>query len=290
MERAFQYLVYLFLRGVCALIRLLPFQTAMAVSRFIGRTLFYILGKRRKIALDNLRLAFGKEKSEIEIKRIAIQSFENLGMLGVEFIWIPKIVKNLGRFVRIKSDAAREALRQGKGLIFTVSHFGNWEWMAISSAADGLPMHAIARPLRNPFVYSYIKKLRGATGLECIDKHGAIRGVMRTLEQKEVVAILIDQHEREGSVRVPFFGRDAWTTTIPAMLALKKGVPVIPAFFFRECGTWSRVVMADKPLETIKTGDYERDIYENTKQYLKAIEDEVRRRPGDWLWMHRRWR
>lgn len=290
MTRMVQYLEYLFLRAVCAVIRLIPFRSALRLARFVGRILYYLMGSRRRIALQNLRLAFGGEKPEAELRRIAVKSFENLAMIAIEFIWIPKILKHLNHYVTMEVGPGKEALKQEQGFIFVVSHFGNWEWMAIASAANGLPMNAVARPLRNPFVYEYVKKLRGATGLKSIDKMGAARGTIRALERNEVVAILIDQHQREGSVRVPFFGREASATTLPAMLAVKKRVPIFPVFFYRCEGTPSRVVMTEKPLQTAITGDDERDLYENTKRYMHAIEEEIRKRPGDWLWMHRRWR
>ena len=73
------------------------------------------------------------------------------------------------------------------------------------------------------------------------------------------------------------------------MLAVKKEVPVIPVFSFRSENAPTTVQLGE-PFSLINTGDYERDLLENTKQYIKAVEDEIRKRPGDWLWMHARWR
>ena len=285
-----QYLEYLFLRAVCFLLGLIPFRLAMRIAGMAGQIFYWVLAKRRRIVLENLCLVFGSEKSERERRKIAIKSFQNLAMIAVEFIWIPKIVKHLDKFVSFGPTAiVWKALEEKKGFIFIVSHFGNWEWMAIASAAKGLPMNAVARPLRNPFVYEYVKKLRGMTGLRSIDKKGAGRGTMRALHENQAVAILIDQHEREASMRAPFFGKEASTTTLPAILAVKKGVPIAPVFFYREKTGPSRVVVKE-PFEIIRTGNDESDIFENTKRYLQAIEEEIRKRPGDWLWMHRRWR
>lgn len=284
------YLQYLFLRGVCFLINWIPFPIAMAAGRGVGHLLYWLLPGRRRITLENLRRAFGKEKSGAEIEKIAKQAFENLGMIAVEFIRIPRIARDPSRYMRFdRADFVWEALKEGKGAIFVVSHFGNWEWMAIAAGAVGLPIHAVARPLRNPYVYRYIKKLRGATGLQSINKHGAARETIKLLAQNQIVCLLIDQHERQGSVRPNFFGREASTTTLPAILAVKRGVPVLPVFFYR-ASTGASQVLLGKPFPIIKTGNYERDVFENTQQYMKRIEEVVRDRPGDWLWMHRRWR
>ena len=284
------YLQYLFLRGVCFVINLVPFRVTMSIGRKAGGGLYWLLPERRNITLANLRAAFKTEKSEQEIEAIAKSAFENLGLIAAEVIRIPKMASDSKRYVRFEgAEFAREVLKEGKGAIFIVSHFGNWEWMAIATGAEGLPMHAIARPLRNPYVYNYIKKLRGTTGLQSVNKQGAARNSIKLLAKNQIVSMLIDQHERQGSVRPLFFGREASTTTLPAILAVRRGVPVLPLFFYREPGGLSRMVLG-KPFPLIRTGDYERDIFENTQQYIKKIEEVVRKRPGDWLWMHRRWR
>jgi len=273
---------------------LLPFSWAMKLGGWTGHLLFYALPRYRKAALENLTHVFGG-KSKSEIKRIAVQSFKHLGLFAVEFVRIPKIVKNLNRYVVIKNeDSVFHALRAGKGVILIVSHFGNWEWMGIAAGARArqkeVQINAVARALGNPFLYRYaVNQLRGATGLRTIHKRGAAREAMKLLGQNEIVCILIDQHERYASVPVPFFGRDAWTTTLPAMLAVKKGVPVIPVFSFRR-NHQATLVELGEPFPVIRTGDYEQDLIENTRQYVQAIEEVVRAHPSEWLWMHARWR
>lgn len=290
MSRFIQYLEYLLLRLMSALIRLLPFSVAKAGARFVGRLLYVLLGRYRKIALENLRAAFGNEKSESEIKKIALQSFENLAVFGLEFIWIPKLAKRLDRYLLVKGpENVWKALKAEKGVVLIVSHLGNWEWMAVAAGVEAFPIHAVARPLRNPFVYNYVKKLRGFTGLKSVDKEGAVRDAVKLIARNQVLCVLIDQHERQGSVRVPFFGRDASTPTLPAVLALKRGAVVMPISFYRERRLPSRMIFYD-PFPVIETGDYKRDVFENTKQYVQFIEREIRKQPGHWLWMHRRWR
>jgi len=247
------------------------------------------------MAFENLNFAFRGDRTEKEIKQIAVQSFENLGYFAIEFIRIPKILKNLEKYAVLQNEKlVFKALEAGRGVILIVSHFGNWEWMGVAAGAwareKGIKINAVARVLGNLFLYRYVvEKLRGATGLKTIDKKGAAREAMKLLNQNEIVCILIDQHERYGSVPVPYFGRQAWTTSLPAVMALKRGAAVIPVFSFREKNK-PTIVKAGEPFPIIKTGDYERDLIENTAQYIKTIEEVVRKRPGDWLWMHARWR
>ena len=290
--RLIQYVLF---RILCFLLNLLPLSWALKLGQLGGRMLYYILGRYQRVALENLNEAFGKEKSVSEIQKIAIQSFENLGYFAMEFIRIPKIINNLEEHITIQNEeSVFNALKQGKGLILIVSHFGNWEWMAVAAgkrvSERGTKINAVARVFGNPFLYQYAtEKLRGATGLQTINKKGAAREIMKYLDQNEIVCILIDQHERYGSVPVPYFGREAWTTSLPAVMALKKEVPIIPVFSYRTPGK-PTVIQLGEVFPVIQTGNYEADVIENTKQYIHSIEEVVRTRPGDWLWMHARWR
>lgn len=292
--RTSEWLQFCFFRVLSFVVNALPFSWAMAIGRWGGRMLYYLLPRYQKVAMENLRHAFGREKSEVQIKQIALQAFENLGFFAIEFICIPKIAKQLDQYVLIQNQkSVFKALEGGRGVVLIVSHFGNWEWMGVAAGAKAQEMeiriNAVARPLGNPFLYQYIKRLRGITGLKTVDKRGAAREAMTLLEQNQIVCILIDQHERYGSVPIPYFGRMAYTTALPAMLAVKKDVPVIPVFCYRRKNQPSLVELGE-PFPVIRTNNYEQDLFENTKQYVQAIEAAVRKRPGDWLWMHRRWR
>lgn len=293
--RLVQFIQYLLFRVLCFIPNSMPFSWALKVGQFGGRIFYYLLGRYRRAALENLNEVFGKEKSASEIKKIAIRSFENLGYFAIEFIRIPKIVNRLKQYVIIQNEEfVFQALEAKRGLILIVSHFGNWEWMGVAAGQrareEGINIKAVARVFGNPFLYQFTtQKLRGATGLQTINKKGAAREIIKYLDQNEIVCILIDQHERYGSVPVPYFGREAWTTSLPAVMAVKKNVPVIPVFSYRNPGQ-PTVIKLGEIFPVIRTGDYETDLIENTKQYVRLIEEVVKKRPGDWLWMHSRWR
>ncbi len=290
MRRLIFYMEYLLFRGIALYInRLSDFET-MRLAEKIGSLLFRLLKGRREIALSNLRAAFGREKREEEIQKIAEASMQNLVKVALEVVRVPRIAKNPTLAIDLqKRENVWNALGKKKGLIVVVSHFANWELMGVSAADAGFPIHAIGRPVKNPFVYHYIKHLRGITGLKTVDKAGAARATIKLLKQNQMVAILIDQHERQGGVWVDFFGRKASTTSLVATLALRYDVPVIPTYFYRKEPERS-VLYFGEAFPLIRTGNYEADIVANTQQYVSHIEGEIRKCPGDWLWMHRRWR
>jgi KDO2-lipid IV(A) lauroyltransferase len=240
--------------------------------------------------MENLRLAFGKEKPDAELLKIAEASMASIIKLVCELVRNVPAGAFPERFIeKPEMEAFLQWMKKEKGAIAIVSHFGNWEWLSIPIRPFGLFTNAVGRPLKNPYVYAYLCRLREAANLKNIEKSGAVKDSIACLKRKEIVAVLIDQHESRGAMWVDFFGRKASTSTLPAMLALKYGTPVFPAFFYRnEQGRSTVKYGPEFPL--IRTGDLQADLLANTQQYVSKIEEEIRKRPGDWLWAHRRWR
>ena len=281
---------YSLFRTAAFLLMLIPLRVSYRVADALGTFAVRVLGIRREIMLQNLRLAFGHENNEDELLKIAEASTQNLCKLFFEFIRTPEASQNPERYMESPDmKAILEAVETKGGFIAIVSHFGNWEWLAIPIKSRGLFCHAVGRPLKNPYLYSYIRKMREAANLENIDKAGAVRASIQVLKRNEILAVLIDQHESQGAVWVDFFGHKASTSTLPALLALKYEYPVLPAFFHRDESGCSKIKYG--PLfPLIKTGNLRQDLITNTQQYVSKIEEEIRKRPGDWLWAHRRWR
>jgi KDO2-lipid IV(A) lauroyltransferase len=289
-KKIFFSLEYSVFRTLAFLLRLIPLRISYKISDALGVFVVRGLGIRRKTMMRNLRLAFKNEKSEAELFRIAEQSAQGLFKLVFEFVRTPAVSANPGRYIEPPDvTPLMEAIAQKGGYIAIVSHFGNWEWLAIPVKKYGHHVHAVGRPLKNPYLYSYIRKIRETANLTNIEKSGAVRSSIEVLKRNGILAILIDQHESRGSVWVDFFGQKAATSTLPAMLALKYDYPVVPAFFYRDETGRSRIQYGPS-FQLIRTGDLQADLLANTQQYVAKIEMEVRKRPGDWLWAHRRWR
>ncbi len=271
---------------LAALINLLPFSVAVTLSRWIGRGLFFGITKRRLITLQSLRLAY-PEKSEEEIRQIGMESFMNMVQFGMEFARFPKLLKE-NKFDFEGKGIIHELLKLKKGIIVIVAHITNWEAVAIN-CGKFFPSAAIGRPLKNRYFYEHVRYLRGLTGTTSIDKSGAIREVLKELKKNKLVGFLIDQHERQGAVRVNFFGKPCMTSSLPARIASKWNIPVVTCFCYRD-SKGNLITKAEGPIPIVSTENEEEDILTNTQAIVGAIEKEVRKRPGEWLWMHRRWR
>jgi KDO2-lipid IV(A) lauroyltransferase len=286
------YLQYLLMKGFSLFINLLPEDFSLWCGKQLGSMLFQLDWERRKVALANLHVAFGGEKSERELLAIARGTFQNLGMMAIEFFRIPKMDVETFR-KRVEIEGLEEALRllgKGKGALLLLSHFGNWEMMGIMSKLIGNTIMVIAKPMKkNKRIDQFITAIRNAAGLEVISSIKASRVVIKALSQNRVVGILIDQRaKRSEGIWADFFGKKAPTTPGLAVLAMKTGAPVVPVFMVRN-GFGKHRLVIQKPLELVHTGDIKKDVETNTQLFNRTLESMIRLYPDQWFWVHRRW-
>ena len=286
----FHYVVYLLLRLFCGIINLIPYSMIRLFAKLLGSLFYYIHPPRRKIALENLNHAFGDEYTQNEIKYIARDSFKNLALLAVESIRIPKMLATFSDYVDIKNDQViTEILKSGRGIILLIAHYGNWELMAVKAGLLKYPISAVGRPMKNKFIYRYIKRLRQKTGLKVLNKKGSAKEIIRELKSGRILAILFDQYAGGSALPVKFFGRTAYTTPAVAQLALRTGAIVVPAFDVRN-PNGKHTIHVETPLKTINTGNRAEDIKRNTELYNNILEKWIRKNPSQWFWFHKRWK
>ncbi len=254
--------------------------------------MYYIDLEHRKIVLQNLRIAFDREKSEGEIRSIAKRNLQNLGMTAIEFFRLPKMnVEAFREKVHVEGlEIYQKALNNKKGILLLLSHFGNWEMMGLMSRFLGSSIAVIARPMKkNRRLDRLVTEIRSGTGLEVISTEKASRKVMRVLAQNRMVGILIDQRaKRSEGVEVDFFGKKAPSTPALAVLAMRTGAPVLPVFMVRNGNRMHRLLIKE-PLQLADTGDIKKDVETNTQLMNKTLEAMIRQYPDQWFWVHRRW-
>lgn len=285
------YSIYLILRVFAYFLNLLPLEWALGMGRCLGRLAFGVVTERRRVALENLQTAFGREKSPQELEEIARKAFSNLGMTLIEFLRMPKLrVDHYHRYGRVEGwEHLDRALKAGKGVIALTFHFGNWEMPGLGASFFGYPIVALAQRIRNPWIDRYVRRTRKAAGVTILPKRDVSRQVINCLRQGKIVAIFVDQRERKKSqVLVDFFGKKASTTPSPVVFSLRTGAPMIPLFTIREDNSHHRVIIGS-PLIPKTTGDMERDLERNTETYTKILENMIRKYPDQYFWIHNRW-
>jgi len=277
-------------RCVEAAIARLPRPFVLALGRGLGR-LWSALDRRHvRIAADNLRRAF-PEWDEARVWRTARGVYAHFGTVLLDLLWMGRRTPDeITALVDVFGEQhAREAGSSETGSLMLTGHIGNWELAGVLQGHLFGAIGVVARPLDNPALDQKLCDFRAKTGNLVIYKQRALQQVLRLLRDKKSVAILIDQNVQDGGVFVEFFGRPASTTTVAAALALKTGAPVLPGFAVLLPN--GRYRMTYKPLLRYQpSGDREQDLLRLTQQLTGLIEEQVRERPEQWLWLHRRWK
>ena len=274
---------------VIGIFRLLGVDKASAVGGFIGRTILYRtpIADRGRL---NLIAAF-PEFSKSKIESILREVCDNLGRTAAEYAHLDKF--DFGgpdaRVEMVGLERVAAARARGKGVICFSGHFANWELMAFAASRLFDGEGEVYRPVNNPYVDKWLVAQRRKNGpADQIPKGpGGTRRLFTLLRRGQIAALLVDQKTNEG-VPVPYFGRDAMTTPAPAAIALRLDCALVPASIERLGGARFRCHV-HPPIEFAASGDYERDVLDLTAQLTRKIEDIVRERPSQWLWIHRRW-
>jgi len=266
----------------------IPPVLARYAGKGLGR-LFYAIDKsHRKTVFKNMKLAGYPDES---IEPLAKEVFENMGITLLEVMRTPWLRRSdLTGYVESEGlEIFESALARGKGVILITAHLGNWELMAAWYAVMGYKMDVVVRDLDNALASRLMNWVRTRHGHAMVLKKRSMRRLIKTLAKGGIAGILLDQNvARVEGVFVDFFGVPACTNKGPAMLAAVSGAAVIPTFICRENGR--HIIRIGPEIELSRGGDKKTDALENTRRFTAAIEKAIRRNPGQWFWVHRRWK
>jgi KDO2-lipid IV(A) lauroyltransferase len=288
-RRAGHLLGYAGYLWISAMIFFIPRPICLALGAGFGRLAYRLDRSHRRIALANLDIAFGRTRSPAEKDRIARASLAAFGRVVFDVIkfchYGRKAVFGL---VDIEGrENLLQALAGGRGVLMFSAHFGNWE--VLPAVAGGrIPFHAIVRALDNPYIDRHLSRLRTRLGTLIINKFGASRPILQALRRGEIVCILIDQNVlRSQALFVDFFGRPAGTTPGLAAFQAKTGAALLPVFCLPR---GRRYVLRILPPPPIAASERRTDAVLKITQFCtKIVEQEIRRFPEAWLWIHKRW-
>jgi len=277
--RLIQYLIAKFLLWSLA-------HAPLGLARLYTSLLDLALPRLRRIATRNLELAY-PEKSPAERRVIVNEVFHSIARLIWVFARFPRInAQNIHDYIRYDGlEHYLEAKKAGRGILFATAHFGNWELSAFAHALMTEPMHIMIRPLDQPAIDRLVEDRRQLSGNQLIVKWDSARAVLRALHQNDAVGVLIDQNTSltEG-VFVDFFGTPACANTAFAKIAAKTGAAVILGYAVWIESESRYVLKFHPPLEI--SGDPVTD----TQRLHSLLEQVIRQYPGQWLWIHRRWK
>ncbi len=279
--------LYYLTRALFSLTKMLPLSLARALGIGLAAIAYRCLPRVKTVGLANLDLAYGDTLSKAEKVRILRDSLRNLGIVAAEFSHLPGMLAHgIPPGIEVKGF---ESVDQSAGAVLMGAHHGNWELMLPLTGHLGLKVAAVVREFDDPRMDFLVSGVRQTPGVTLISKKKAMGSLLSEIRSGRCVGLLADQNPRENAAPVTFFGQETWASIGPALLAMRTGAPIHLVSITR-IGTERYVLEFHPALELVRTGTLIRDLQINTQRCQDAIESIVRACPGQWLWLHRRWK
>ena len=286
--------LYFFVRGLIAMIQALPLQWVARLGRMVGGLVYVLDRRHRRVALRNLTMCFGQEKTEDEIRALAKENFRRIGenfacaakTAGMTFEQLKPHVE----FVALDEAFRAPAGSKPPGIVSAIGHFGNFELYArFGKFAPAYQCATTYRGLRQASLDRVLLSMRVKSGCRYFERRFDGAALKAFMNQPAIIlGLLSDQHAGDGGLRLPFLGHDCATSAAPALFALRYGCALVPGFCFR-VGLARWRIEAGERIATHENGKA------RSKEAImldvnRAFEVAVRRDPANWFWVHNRWK
>ncbi len=278
------------------------------VGSILGFLWFDVFRIRRKVAIDNVAIAF-PEISRREQIRIARASVYHMGKTLIEFCFFPLFDKaDFARFFEIQgAEIVDQALSENRGVYFLSLHVGNGDFSTAAVSQRGWPVSLISKNFKSKWLNDIWFRMRTRHGTQFISPEKSSFEILRAIKQKRIVIFVLDQYMGPPvGCRTQFFGKETGTAMGLAVMVERTGCPVIPVTTYRK-PDGHHVIRFDSPIpwtpldvgpsgvdglsdNSSKNQARDTNIRAMTQVYTDKIEDIVRKHPEQWMWIHRRWK
>jgi len=264
----------------------------LKLSRNFFSYLFNKIGpfvKSNEIIAKNLDVFIGPY-NENKKKKIIKDMWSNYGKTFIEYIFL-KNFKNNNLHVKIKGeDILQKIISKNKPVIFVSGHFANFELMSMELTKKNIKLATIYRPLNNFFINPFMEYVRRKYVCKNQIKKGlpGVKVAINYIKNNFSVALMIDQRVSEGE-KIPFFEYMALTTTLPAQLATKYKLDIVPIYVARDKEDNFEIEIYE-PIKNLNEQSSETDKLDMTIKLNKVLERMISKDPGQWIWTHNRWK
>ena len=262
----------------------------LRLSSYCGSKVFQIIGpffRSKKLIHQNLIRAFPNIDQK-KINELTSAMWGNYGRVFAEYVFIKNFRKtSLNDNIILEGREILERIKKNnERVVFISGHFTNFELMAMQLEKIRIKIAAIYRPLNNVFLNKIMERIRKKYICKNQIKKGigGLKDLLKLNKEGCSTALMIDQRVSEGS-KLDFFNEKAFTTTIPAQLAKKFNMPVVPIFIERFDGIKFKMKI-HKPIYFQDNNS----IDNITGQLNKVLERMIIHNPNYWIWSHNRWK
>lgn len=286
---------YALLASFLWVVRWLPERMSLGMLRLVGRLGCRLATERTGKALESVERALGYPVDSPENRAIVRDSFIGMALqLGEGELLVRR--KERGRslddVLTIEGGEHMQACLDAKrGVILAMGHFGAWECLPFFMREHFEPIWAVARSPDNPLVAEWMFRWRERLIQGTLDKSGGGIKLARLLRDGAIVGMLLDQNAGRQGVMLDFFGQPCWQHKVAGVLARRFDVAVLPTYVVREPGHMRFRLVFEAPIEPDREcGDDEAVEVDVVRRLSTSLEERVRGQPGQWLWLHDRWR
>lgn len=285
--------------SVALALHVMFFVTPMVPKRLLygfadraGAFLYRAFPRYRKLIESNLEYVFGGEKTEEEIRRIAVETYKHQLKNVIDFMRTSRMSNSrlCGEIGVVGAENLVAALEKGRGVMLVTAHFGSFLTCAARISAGGVPLTIIYRRQTKSPTERYLRRLWESRGITMTLKGTGGGGVYdELLARNAIVTTAIDQDAGLKGMFIPFLGRQSSAFYGWMAIALRTGAAVVPTICIRdETGENRALIMPE--VELVRSGNTESDIRTNLIRVNAFLEEQIRLRPEQWLWFTKRWK
>ena len=268
--------------GMKKFLSIFSLKSRYKIFECLGIIGYFLIKSRRLLTINNIENAF-PEKSMKEIKKIAKESYKNMGKMIMTSIFLSEITSNKNTYIENEELIRKISFEAEKSIILVSLHLGGFE--AGSVMRNIREFYAVFRKQKNKRLNSLMNKWRTEGGLNPIPLRDNDM-LNNVLKNKTIIALASDHFGSD--VEIEYFGRKTTAVTGPVLLALKHKTPLVLAYAVFE-GDKIKVVI-DKLIEIEKKENLKETLKYNMQKIYYEFENIIRKYPEQYMWQHKRWR
>ena len=269
----------------------LPAGLLAGLASCVAFLQFDVLRIRRRVILENLQTAFPdwSDARRIQAGRGGCRSF---------FQTVLEFVASERYFDRAEMEVVNkgimdEALARGGGVYIVCIHMGNWEFLCSRGSRYFNPVSILAKDIGTGEGAKWVTQTRARNGCYVIPRNGEVPAALqipKLLKAGNIIGFIVDQH-KPGGVRVPLFGKPAFTNSGLLQLWMRHPAPILPAIARRVSATKHQMIfLPEFQVEKPEGAKFKETVVQNTARLNLVVEEMIRMNPDQYFWMHRRWK
>lgn len=275
------------------LLMLLPKRVRRSFFLLLATIAYHLSKRYTNVVRQNLKFVYGEDLDEKFIEEITRYSYKSLLLnflytLEGRYYTIEDIAKKV-KFENL--EVIKKVQEQNRPIIFVTAHYGVWELGAEMLSAFVEPIMVVYKSMNNKYFENYVLASRSKWKITYVEKHGAAKALLKRLQSKQAIAILIDTNvKHQDGVEVEFLNHLTMQVKSTAHLARKFDAALIPILIHADEKDENYIIRVYDELVPPKTEDIQNDILVSTQMQASWLSKEILKNPKPWFWLHRRWK